>query len=142
MKRALTLTTALVFLGGAASADTLRDRVVRDLAQQGYERIEITRSLTQITFEATRGDETVEYVYNRLTGDLIRDDQDEEEEGFRIAGLDRDDDEDDDREDDRDDDHDDDDREDDDDTDDRDDDDNDDDDNDDDDDDDGDDGDD
>ncbi|SLN64783.1 hypothetical protein PSA7680_03421 [Pseudoruegeria aquimaris] len=95
MKKLLLTGSALLLVGTAAQAESLRDRVVRDLTAQGFQRIEIKRGLTQMKFEATKGNQTVELVYDRFSGDLLKRETeaaeaDDRGEGFKFRTVDRD----------------------------------------------------
>ncbi len=73
MTRHFTLAAAVTLaLAGVAQADALTDRIVSDLTEQGFDRIEVREGLTRTRVEAIRGTEKVEQVFSRTTGDLLR----------------------------------------------------------------------
>ena len=74
MKRALAVTAALVLLAGSAVADPIVDRVTRQLAAQGYDRIEVSRTfLGRLRFEAHGPGTEREIIINPRTGEILRD---------------------------------------------------------------------
>lgn len=79
MKNAFTKTIAIslsaAFLATAAPADPIVDGVVSQLAEQGYSRITISRSSTQVTFKTSQNGMDRILVVDRRTGALISDDQ-------------------------------------------------------------------
>ncbi len=73
-RRTLILAAAACLVAGPALAQTVADRVMRDLAQQGYTRIETSRTLlgrTQIVGTGPAGRR--EIIANPRTGEILRD---------------------------------------------------------------------
>ncbi|MEL6417982.1 MAG: PepSY domain-containing protein [Pseudomonadota bacterium] len=69
----LTKLAALGMLSaGAGQADTLTDTIISDLQTDGYSYIEVKRGINQIKVEAVQGKETLEVVYDRATGAVIK----------------------------------------------------------------------
>lgn len=87
-----TTTTTTTTSTGSSSTDD----IVRDLQAQGYTRIEIKNGATQTKVEAIRGTEKVETVFDRATGDVIKqevetvDSGDDTRPGVEIRTRDRD----------------------------------------------------
>lgn len=54
------------------AGSTSTDQIVRDLQAQGFTRIEVKNGLTQTKVEAIRGTEKVEIVFDRDTGEVIK----------------------------------------------------------------------
>ena len=72
MKRTILFAGILAVSAGLASADPLTDRLVADFRAEGFQFIEVQRSATQIKVEAVRGDEKIELVVDRVTGDVLK----------------------------------------------------------------------
>ena len=75
MKRKKTLlltTSALVLAGSAAFANAFSDRVIENLQADGFTGIEVKNGLTQTKVEAVRGDRKIEVIYDRATGDILK----------------------------------------------------------------------
>lgn len=82
-KVGLSMALAVAMLPMTSSADVV-DRVVRQLKEQGYTRIEISRTwLGRAKIEAVRGNHEREIVLNRNTGEILRDywEREDEEDG-------------------------------------------------------------
>lgn len=76
MKRKFILTAAAgILAGGMAFADSLTDQVVADLQSQGFTGIEIKNGLSQMKVEAVRDNLKVEVVYDRATGQILKQEQ-------------------------------------------------------------------
>lgn len=115
MKTALFLGTTLGVLATTpAFAQSFSDRVVESLRQQGFETVEIDNGPTQTKFEAVRDNTKLEVIYDRASGQVLKQET-ERFVGVFVEGqpididtrdrdfLDDDDDDDDDRDDDDDD---------------------------------------
>lgn len=72
MKKVLLVTTAAVFAGGVAMAQSVTDTVVADLEAQGYTGIKVKQGAAQIKVDAFRGGEAMEAVYDAETGAVLR----------------------------------------------------------------------
>lgn len=55
-----------------ATGSTSTDQLVSDLQAQGYTRIEVKNGVTQTKVEAVRGTEKIETVFDRATGEVIK----------------------------------------------------------------------
>lgn len=72
MTRRLIL-AATIFMGGtAAHSQDVTDQVIDRLQQDGFTRIEVQRGLTETKVEAIRGQMKLEVVYDRETGDVLK----------------------------------------------------------------------
>ncbi|MEO9575494.1 MAG: PepSY domain-containing protein [Tateyamaria sp.] len=73
MKTALLLGTTLgVLVTAPAYAQSFNDRVVETLRQQGFETVEIKNGLTQTKLESVRDITKLEVVYDRETGEILK----------------------------------------------------------------------
>ena len=63
---------ALALTATAALAQSVADQIVSGLQQQGYTRIEVTEGPTQIKVEAIQGSTKLEYVYDRASGRILK----------------------------------------------------------------------
>lgn len=72
MKTMLTGIAAGIVLATAAQADQFTDRIVSDLQGKGYDYIEIKEGVGQVKVEAVRGSSKIEVVYDRATGDILK----------------------------------------------------------------------
>lgn len=63
--------TALVLLGGMASAQSSVDSLIADLQSQGFTSFEVKNGATQSKVEAVRGTEQVEVVIDRASGAVL-----------------------------------------------------------------------
>ena len=76
MKRTIFFTAAAGILAGSlAMADALTDQVVADLQGQGFTAIEVKNGLSQMKVEAIRDNLKVEVVYDRATGQILKQEQ-------------------------------------------------------------------
>lgn len=95
MKLAI-IALAAMLAAGAAAAQATADGIVADLRAQGYTRIGIVEGVTQIKAEAIRGDTRLRAIYDRATGNVLKNDtgavrdKDDTEPGVRIVRLERD----------------------------------------------------
>lgn len=72
MRQLLLATTAAVMAFAApALAQSLSDRLVAEYQAQGYTYIEVYQGLSQIKVEATKGNTTIEVVYDAATGAIL-----------------------------------------------------------------------
>ncbi|MFZ7090276.1 PepSY domain-containing protein, partial [Primorskyibacter sp. 2E233] len=72
MKTKLLLSTgAALLFGTMAFADAFNDQVVAQLQSQGFQTLEIKTRNGQTKFEAVRGDQKLEVVYDRATGKVV-----------------------------------------------------------------------
>ncbi|MEL6620139.1 MAG: PepSY domain-containing protein [Pseudomonadota bacterium] len=124
LKKSLLMTTsAFVLTGSMAFANAFSDRVIQNLQADGFTGIEVKNGLTQTKVEAVRGNRKIEVIYDRATGNILKQEweaaeTDDLRDGVEVQtrmrdfldGDDLNDDDDDDDDDDRDDDDDDDDR--------------------------------
>ncbi|MGJ8602950.1 MAG: hypothetical protein ACSHXH_02410 [Marivita sp.] len=84
-----TLTGTMVF------AQSATDQIVNDLKGQGFDRIEIDNGIDQIKAEAIRGTQKLEVVYDRVTGNILKqevervDSDDDTRPGIEIRNRDR-----------------------------------------------------
>ena len=65
---------SILFFGLAANvahAESIADQVISQLTAQGYERIEIYNSPTEVRVEATKGGRVLEVVYDAVTGQIL-----------------------------------------------------------------------
>ena len=72
MKRLLLTTAATVLMTQVAFADAFTDRIVENLRDLGYEFIEIRTGPTQVKAEGIRGSEKIEIVFDRATGEILK----------------------------------------------------------------------
>jgi hypothetical protein len=73
MKRILLASAAALALSASAGlAQSVADQIVSGLQAQGYTRIEVTEGPTQIKVEAIQGSTKLEYVYDRRTGAILK----------------------------------------------------------------------
>jgi len=91
-----------VCLPAMAAADRVRDAIIQQLVEQGYERVEVSKTwLGRYRFIAYGGDRVREIVFNPATGEILRDylrmlgDDDDRSAGVLGQLLDLDDDDDD-----------------------------------------------
>lgn len=96
MKTRFLMTAAAVAIAGTmAFADAFTDQIVADLQGQGFTAIEIKNGINQIKVEAIRGDIKIEVVYDRSTGQILKQEQESSageniREGVSIRDEDRD----------------------------------------------------
>lgn len=84
MKRILLASAAIICLSSAAAhADTFTDAIVNNLQSLNYTTIQIVDAGAQVKVEAVRGTETLEVIYDRATGGILR-----QEAGTVDAGTD------------------------------------------------------
>ena len=88
MKR-LVLFPALAMIGLAnpAFADPFSDAVIREYQSLGFSRIEVKNGISQTKVEATRGNRTVEVVYDRASGSIIKQEWEAAEPRDRQPGI-------------------------------------------------------
>lgn len=85
-----TLTSSMVF------AQSATDQIINDLTGQGFQRIEIDNGIGQIKVEAIRGTQKLEVVYDRASGNILKqevervDADDDTRPGVEIRNRDRD----------------------------------------------------
>lgn len=73
MKRKfLMLATAATFAGGAAWAEVSTQSIIDGFTAQGFTSIEIKRGPTEIKVEASDGTTEVEVIYDRETGEVLK----------------------------------------------------------------------
>src|SRR5690349_21341182 len=73
MKRILLASVAMLGLSASAGlAQSTADQIVAGLQAQGYSHIEVTQGPSQIKVEAIRGQTKLEYVYDRVTGAILK----------------------------------------------------------------------
>ena len=72
MRILLASAAALALTGSVALAQSAADQIVSDLQAQGYTRIEVTEGPTQVKVEAIQGGTKLEYVYDRATGAILK----------------------------------------------------------------------
>ncbi|WP_171173461.1 PepSY domain-containing protein [Ruegeria sp. HKCCD8929] len=73
MKRIYALTAAMALAAVLpANAQTFADRVIDTLAQQGFRTTEVKNGPTQTKVEAIRGTTKLEVVYDRSTGQIVK----------------------------------------------------------------------
>ena len=72
MIRLLPLTAAATLIGSAAIAQSLSEQLISGYQAQGYDFIEVQEGLSQIKVEATRGDRTLEVIYDSRTGAILK----------------------------------------------------------------------
>ncbi|NNL18674.1 MAG: PepSY domain-containing protein [Boseongicola sp.] len=72
MKYTIPLATAFAVWMGAAHADEFTDKIVTNLQDLGYDYIEIKNGPSQVKVEAIRGTEELEVIYDRLTGEILK----------------------------------------------------------------------
>ena len=65
-------TGAALLLGTMALADAFTDQVVAQLQDQGFRTTEIKTRNGQTKFEAVRGNQKIEVVYDRATGQVVK----------------------------------------------------------------------
>jgi len=72
MKHLLLTSSAIaMILTAPAMAQSLSDRLVADYQAQGYSYIEIYQGPTQIKVEATKGNQTLEVIYDAASGAIL-----------------------------------------------------------------------
>ncbi|MGV6811965.1 MAG: PepSY domain-containing protein [Brevirhabdus sp.] len=76
MNRTLKSTAAAIAISAAAFgtlayADQFTDMIVSDLQSNGYEYVELKVGPTQVKAEAVKGDEKIEVIYDRETGEIL-----------------------------------------------------------------------
>lgn len=65
-------TTAAMLLGTTALADAFTDAIVEDLQNAGYSFIEIKTGPTQVKAEGVKGSQKIEVIYDRSTGEILK----------------------------------------------------------------------
>ena len=86
---------AAIALTGAASAQGFNDKVIENLRGLGYDFIEVKEGPTQSKFEGIDGDRKIEVIYDRATGQILKQEEgaaDPDEAGRSGLEIDRDDD--------------------------------------------------
>ncbi|MFV0299944.1 MAG: PepSY domain-containing protein [Paracoccus sp. (in: a-proteobacteria)] len=72
MRRHIQIATALLLAGTSlAQAETNEERITRELTEQGFSHIEITREDGQMKVEALRGSRELEITYDLSTGEVL-----------------------------------------------------------------------
>ncbi len=72
MKKTLFSAIFATFAGTMAMAQSETDQIINDLTNQGFQRIEIDNGIGQIKVEAIRGTQKLEVVYDRATGNILK----------------------------------------------------------------------
>lgn len=96
MHRSLKLAVAFSIWAGVAQADAFTDAIVTNLQDLGYEFIEIQSGISQVKVEATRGTDKLEVIYDRVTGAILKQENEQAEaedigrSGVKIRNRDRD----------------------------------------------------
>lgn len=76
MKHVLMATTAAgLFMSSSAFAQSWLDTAIAGYQGQGVDFIEVERGPTQVKIEATMGNQTLEVIYDALTGDILKSEQ-------------------------------------------------------------------
>ncbi|MCR9109935.1 PepSY domain-containing protein [Marivita sp. XM-24bin2] len=96
MRKKLISAVIVTFAGTMTFAQSATDQIINDLTGQGFERIEIDNGVAQIKVEAIRGIQKLEVVYDRATGNILKqeiervDSDDDTRPGVEIRDRDRD----------------------------------------------------
>jgi hypothetical protein len=97
MKRHTMAAVAVTLIfAGAAHAQSFSDRLIDQFSEQGFTRVEVKNGPTQTKVEAIRGTEIVEVIYDRETGQIIKQETetvrqgDDQRPGFEIRDRNRD----------------------------------------------------
>jgi uncharacterized protein Smg (DUF494 family) len=72
MKTTLISAVVASFASTMAMAQSATDQIINDLTGQGFQRIEIDNGIGQIQVEAIRGTQKLEVVYDRATGNILK----------------------------------------------------------------------
>ena len=72
MKKTLISAVVATFASTMAMAQSATDQIINDLTNQGFQRIEIDHGIGQIKVEAIRGTQKLEVVYDRATGNILK----------------------------------------------------------------------
>ena len=72
MKKTLFSAIFATFASTMAMAQSETDQIINDLTNQGFQRIEIDNGIGQIKVEAIRGTQKLEVVYDRATGNILK----------------------------------------------------------------------
>jgi len=72
MKKKLISAVIATFAGSMVVAQSATDQIISDLTGKGFERMEIDNGIGQIKVEAIRGAQKLEVVYDRATGNILK----------------------------------------------------------------------
>lgn len=72
MKSGYALVVASALLGAPAMAEVSTQSIIDDLNARGFGRIEIERGRSQVKVEASNGTQELEVVYDRATGEILK----------------------------------------------------------------------
>ena len=72
MTKTLSLAAALAMMGTGAMADAFTDQIVADLQAKGFTTIEVENGLIRTKAEAILGTQKIEVVWDRVTGEIVR----------------------------------------------------------------------
>ena len=95
MKKTVMTAVFATFTGTMVLAQSATDQIINDLTGQGFDRIEIDNGIDQIKAEAIRGTQKLEVVYDRATGNILKqevervDSDDDTRPGIEIRNRDR-----------------------------------------------------
>ncbi len=81
MYRTVTAAAAAALWFTAAQADPFTDAVVAKYQEMGFDFIEVQNGLNQVKVEAIRGDQKIEVIYDRETGQILKQEQERAEAG-------------------------------------------------------------
>jgi len=70
--KTIPIAAAFALWMGAAQADPFNDAIIENLTGLGYEFIEIKNGPTQVKVEAIRGSEKLEIIFDRATGNILK----------------------------------------------------------------------
>lgn len=96
MKKTLISAVVATVASTMAMAQSATDQIIDDLSSQGFQRIEIDNGIGQIKVEAIRGAQKLEVVYDRASGNILKqevervDADDDTRPGVEIRNRDRD----------------------------------------------------
>lgn len=79
MNRSIPIAAAFAVWVGVAHADGFTDSIVANLQGLGYEFIEIQNGIGQVKVEAIRGAEKLEVIYDRATGQILKQEREQAE---------------------------------------------------------------
>lgn len=72
MTKTLSLAAALAMMGTGAMADAFSDQIVADLQAKGFTTIEVENGLIRTKAEAILGNQKIEVVWDRVSGEIVR----------------------------------------------------------------------
>lgn len=75
MQKSLALSTAFALWSVAAQADGFTDAVLAKFQERDFDFIEVKEGPTQVKVEAIRGTQKLEVIYDRATGNILKQEQ-------------------------------------------------------------------